>query len=152
MYDNTVCFLWYNGFLLCLRTLWGPGWWTFIRGSNVHLTDERRSYQNLQQFLQVTGDEGVVFVKGPAALLGIVAVAGQVAEDHLQPLLVVTHLTLRQRCAQILRRRQVLWLRVQQPEKPVATKKPVASNTHRGSYLKSNREVAYFWTSNVVTH
>lgn len=79
-----------------------------MRDTKVQLTGERSSYQNLQQLLQVAGDEGVVFMKGPAALLGVVAVARKVAEDHLQPLLVVTHLTLRQRCAQILQRQQAL--------------------------------------------
>lgn len=65
-------------------------------------------YQYLEQLLQVAGDEGTVFVERPAALLRVVAVTGEVAEDHLQPLLVVTHLTLRQRGAQILQRRESL--------------------------------------------
>lgn len=62
-------------------------------------------YQNLEQLLQVAGDEGVVLVQRPAALLRVVPVTGQITENHLQPLLVVTHLTLGQRRAQILRRR-----------------------------------------------
>lgn len=60
------------------------------------------SYQYLQQLLQVAGNEGVVLMKRPAALLRVVTVTGEVAEDHIQPLFVVTHLTLRQRCTQIL--------------------------------------------------
>lgn len=64
------------------------------------------SYQDLEQLLQVAGDEGVVLVKRPAALLRIVPVTGEVAEYDLQPLFVVTHLTLRQRRTQILRRRK----------------------------------------------
>lgn len=77
-------------------------------------------YQDLQQLLQVAGDEGVVFVEGPAALLRVVAVAGEVAEDHLQALLIVTHLTLRQRCAQVLQRHQKSCDSRSKPEKPVA--------------------------------
>lgn len=72
-------------------------------------------YQNLEQLLQVAGDEGVVFVKRPAALLRIIPVTGEVAEYYLQPLLVVTHLTLRQRRAQILRRRDTT-LKPDRPE------------------------------------
>lgn len=64
------------------------------------------SYQYLQQLLEVAGDEGVVFVKRPAALLGVVPVTGEVAEDHLQPLFIVTHLALRQRSTQILQRQR----------------------------------------------
>lgn len=45
----------------------------------------------------------MVLVKRPAALLRIVPVTGEVTEDDFQPLLVVTHLTLRQRCTRILR-------------------------------------------------
>lgn len=71
----------------------------------AHLSEEE-PYQNLEQLLQVAGDEGVVLVQRPAALLRIVAVTGEVAEDHLQSLLVVTHLALRQRRAQILRGRE----------------------------------------------
>lgn len=63
-------------------------------------------YQNLEQLLQVAGDEGVVLVQRPAALLRIVPVTGEIAENHLQPLLVVAHLTLGQRRAQILQRRK----------------------------------------------
>lgn len=62
------------------------------------------SHQDLQQLLQVAGDERVVLVQRPAALLRVIAVSSQVAEDHLQPLLVVTHLTLGQGGAQILQR------------------------------------------------
>lgn len=86
------------------------------------------SYQDLQQLLQVAGDEGVVFVEGPAALLGVVAVAGEVAEDHLQPLLIVTHLTLRQRCALVLQRHKFMWL-TQEPEKPVLRWNSLLSHT-----------------------
>lgn len=44
----------------------------------------------------------MVFMERPAALLRVVPVSGEVAEDHLQPLFIVTHLTLRQRCTHIL--------------------------------------------------
>lgn len=72
-------------------------------------------YQNLEQLLQVAGDEGVVFVERPAALLRIVAVTGEVAEDDLQPLLVVTHLPPGQRCTQVLRGRETAF----KPDAPV---------------------------------
>lgn len=65
------------------------------------------SHQYLQQLLQVTGDERVIFVQRPAALLRVVTVTRQIPEDHLQPLLVVTHLSERQRRALILRRQRV---------------------------------------------
>lgn len=65
-------------------------------------------YQNLEQLLQVAGDEGAVFVKRPAALLRIIPVTGEVAEYDLQPLFVVTHLPLRQRRTQILQRSQTI--------------------------------------------
>ena len=61
-------------------------------------------YQYLEEFLQVAGDECVVLVERPAALLGVVAVTGQVTEDHLQALLVVAHLALGQRCALVLQK------------------------------------------------
>lgn len=64
------------------------------------------SYQYLQQLFQVAGDESAVFVERPATLLGIVPVTGEVAEDHLQPLFIVTHLTLWQRSTEILQRHQ----------------------------------------------
>lgn len=57
----------------------------------------------------------MVFVKRPAALLGIIPVAGEVAEDYLQPLFVVTHLAPGQRRTQILQRREATF----KPDVPV---------------------------------
>lgn len=68
----------------------------------THCIHPLQSYQYLQQFLQIAGDESVVFMKRPAPLLGVVTVTDEVAEDHLQTLFVMTHLPLRQRCTQIL--------------------------------------------------
>lgn len=65
----------------------------------------RNAYQYLQQLLEVAGDESVIFMKRPATLLRVVPVTGEVAEDHLQPLFIVTHLALRQRCTQVLQGR-----------------------------------------------
>lgn len=65
----------------------------------------RNAYQYLQQLLEVAGDESVIFMKRPATLLGVVPVTGEVAEDHLQPLFIVTHLALRQRRTQVLQGR-----------------------------------------------
>lgn len=65
----------------------------------------RKAYQYLQQLLEVAGDESVIFMKRPATLLGVVPVTGEVAEDHLQPLFIVTHLALWQRCTQVLQGR-----------------------------------------------
>ena len=64
------------------------------------------AHQYLEEFLQVAGDECMVLVECPAALLGVVTVTGQVAEDHLQALLVVAHLSLWQRRALILQRQR----------------------------------------------
>lgn len=75
-------------------------------------------YQDLEQLLQVAGDQAVVFVKSPAALLRVVPVTGQVAEYHLQPLFVVAHLTLGQRRTQILRRRETR-IRANPPVRPI---------------------------------
>lgn len=49
-------------------------------------------HQNVQQLVQVAADDALIFVQGPAALLGIVLPPGQVCKDHLQPLLVMAHL------------------------------------------------------------
>ena len=84
-------------------------WW----GDRLNMHCYRRemspaSYQYLKQLLQVTSDQSVVFVKRPAPLLGVVPVPGEVTEDNLQPLFVMTHLTLWQRRTQVLQRHKTL--------------------------------------------
>lgn len=49
----------------------------------------------------------MILVQRPAALLRVVTVTRQIPEDHLQPLLVVAHLSERQRRALVLRRQRV---------------------------------------------
>lgn len=68
------------------------------------------SYQNVQQLLQVAADDTLIFIEGPAALLGIVLPPSQVCKDHLQPLLVVADLARGQGSAQVLGGKGWVWL------------------------------------------
>lgn len=100
----------------------------------------RPSYQYLQQLLKVAGDESVVFMKCPATLLRIIPVAGKIAEDHLQPLFVITHLALRQCCTQILQRHKQL----EKPAEELCLSCDVQSTTYQVKTYFRNVQICSF--------